>query len=230
MDEKRIIWKDKEEFIKMHIETIKKSLSENLPKLPNEELPFMEPHLRALYFEAYFLMAEGFYNAGLDICAILLEITVKEKLFMAEISDDELERLDFGDAIEKANSMKLLNDEELNFLDTKRRDLRNPYLHFNQIKLTKDIYFPTWKIPSEQITPKIIDLYNRVNKGELSEADARKELIKGIKPELMSSKEIRPIAITAKSEMEKQKAIPIFLEIDKFVREFSEKHFKPNQS
>ena len=227
MEENRPLWEDRNKFIQNHLETIKKSLSENLSKMPNKDLPFMEQHLRALYFEAYFLMAQGFYNSGLVLCGILLESIVKEKLFMEGVSDEDLEKLDLGKSIQKARDLKVLPDEELSFFDKKRDTLRNPYAHFNKMKLSEGIYFPTWKIPSDQIVPKLIELDTRVKKGELTEAQARQELIKGIKPELMSSKEMRLIAHIAKNQMEKEYAPSIFSEIDKFIREFSEKYFKP---
>ena len=49
------IYSDKEKFIEDYLSNVRKNLSENLDKIPNKELPFMEPHLRALYFEIYFL-------------------------------------------------------------------------------------------------------------------------------------------------------------------------------
>jgi hypothetical protein len=226
-DEIRLIYGDKEKFIEQRLTEIRKNLSEKLDKLPKEELPFMEPHLRALYFETYFLLAEGFYNSSLVLCGILLEALIKEKLFMTGISDEELENSDFRKVIQKAKNTKILTDDELTFLDTKREKLRNPYAHYNKMKLSKGIYFPTWKIPSEGFVPKLIELDGRVKRGELTEVQARQELIKGSRPELMSSKEMRVIAHLAKSEMEKNVALPLFLEIDKFVREFAEKYFKP---
>ena len=50
------------------------------------------------------------------------------------------------------------------------------------------------------------------------------------KPKLKSSKEFRPMAQIAKSEKEREQTLPIFLEIDKFIREFAEKHFKPKNN
>ena len=197
MDEEIFIFENKEEFIKNHLESLKKPLSENLNKLPNKELPFMEPHLRAMYFETYLLMAQGFYNSSLVLCGILLENLVKEKLFMDGISDKELENMNFGQAIKKAKDMNILTSEEINFLELKRDNLRNPYAHYNKMKLSEGIYFPVWKI--ENPVEKLISLHERVNKGGLTEAQARQELIKGQKPEFMSSKEFRPLSQNAKS-------------------------------
>jgi len=53
---------------------------------------------------------------------VLLEALAKEVLSKNHLHDEELEQMDF--------------------LDEKRRVLRNPYLHFNQIRLTKDILVP----------------------------------------------------------------------------------------
>ncbi len=221
--EDRKIYPDKKEFIKMELDKIKDSFLKTLDKLPNKELPFMEPHLRALYFETYFLLAQEFYNASLVLMGILLENIVKEKLFIEGVKDEELEEMNFGHAINKCE--KILSNQELEFLKKKKEELRNPYAHYNKMKLSKGIYFPSWKIPSEEIAPRLIALDKRVKKGELTESQARKELIRGIKPELMSSKEFRPMAQIAKSEKEKRSAIDIFLEINKFTREFAKKYF-----
>ena len=222
-DETQKIYLDKEKFVGNILRDRKNNLLENIDKLPNEELPFMEPHLRALYFETYFLLAKGFYNASLVLMGILLENVIKEKLFMEGTKDEELEKINFGVAL---NKIKLfISDEEFKFLDDRKLRLRNPYAHYNKMKLSEGIYFPAWTI--ENPVQKLIALQERVNKGELTEAQARQELIKGVEPELMSSKEFRPISQIAKSEKEKSQVTDVFLEIDGFIREFAEKYFKP---
>src|SRR3989344_2164921 len=218
-DEKRKLYEDKKKFIGLEIEDVRKKLESNLDKLPNEELPFMEPHLRGLYFETYFLLANGFYNASLVLCGILLESIIKEKLFIDGTKDEDLEKINFGVAL---NKIKLfISDEEFKFLDDRKLRLRNPYAHYNKMKLSEGIYFPAWTI--ENPVQKLIALQERVNKGELTEAQARQELIKGVEPELMSSKEFRPISQIAKCEKEKSQVTDIFSKIDVFIREFTEK-------
>ncbi|MFA6023090.1 MAG: hypothetical protein WC781_03305 [Candidatus Pacearchaeota archaeon] len=222
------LFEDKNKLIEIELENLKVKLNENLDKLPNEELPFMESHLRALYFQAYFLTAYGFYNASLVLCGILLEVITKEKLFIEGVKDEEIEKMNFGNAISKCKSLNCLIPEELNFLESKRDELRNPYAHYNKIKLTKDKYVPTWEVPNA--VEKLIELAGLVTSGKITEEQARKELIKGQPLMFKSSKEFRPIAQAVKSEEDKIKAIPIFLEIDKFVREFAIKYFKGDES
>src|SRR3989344_7624578 len=151
--EDRKIYADKEEFIKIELGKKKDSFLKTLDKLPNKELPFMEPHLRALYFETYFLLAQEFYNASLVLMGILLENIVKEKLFIEGVKDEELEKMNFGQTINKC--VKILNSQELDFLKKKKEELRNPYAHYNKMKLSEGIYFPGWKIPSNEIVPKL---------------------------------------------------------------------------
>jgi len=215
---------DKDELIKKELENLKVKLNENLDKLPNEELPFMEPHLRALYFQTYFLVAYGFYNAALVLCGILLETITKERLFNEGIKDEELERTNFGGAISRCKSMNLLDENELNFLESKRDELRNPYAHYNKIKLTEGKYVPTWEVPN--IVEKLKELDGLVTSGKITEEQARKELIKNQPIMFKSSKEFRPIAQVLKSEEDKTKTIPIFLEVDRFVRNFAIRYFK----
>jgi len=190
--EDRKIYPDKEKFIESELDRIKNSLSKMLDKLPNKELPFMEPHLRALYFETYFLLAQEFYNSSLVLMGILLENFAKEKLLMEGTSYEELEKMTFGEVIKKCRQNGILDAEELSFLEKKKNTLRDPYAHHNIMKISKGIYFPTGKInnPAE----KIIELLKRVEKRELTESQARQELMKGIKLKLMSSKEFPPMA------------------------------------
>ena len=155
---------DKDELIKRELESMKLNLTKNLDKLPNEELPFMEPHLRALYFETYFLLAKGFYNASLVLCGILLENLIKEKLFNENISDEKLENMTFGQSIVKAEKLKTLNKDEINFLEEKKKVIRNPYAHYNKMKLSKGIYFPMWKIDNP--VEKLVALGGKVKRGE----------------------------------------------------------------
>jgi len=224
------IYQDKEKLIESELGRMKNSLSKMLDKLPNKEIPFMEPHLRALYFETYFLLAQEFYNASLVLMGILLENIAKEKLFIEGVKDKELEEMSFGKVISWFEKMEVLDSQELEFLKKKKEELRNPYAHYNKMKLSEGIYFSGWKIPSDGLVSKLIALDKRVKDGELTEKEAQQELIKGVKPELISSKEFRPIAHIAKREREKVSAIDIFLEIDKFIRDFAKKYFKPKDS
>src|SRR3989338_1764514 len=167
-EEKQKIYLDKEKFIENILGDRKNKLLIGLDKLPTEELPFMESHLRALYFETYFLLAEGFYNASLVLCGILLENLLKEKLFNEHISDENLENMNFGQAISKARTLKILKDDELKFLEEKKETIRNPYAHYNKMKLSRGVYFPMWEI--ENPVEKLIELDRRVKSMELTES------------------------------------------------------------
>lgn len=203
---------------------LKKTIAINLQNLPNEEIPLMESHLRALYFQTYYLLALGFYNASLVLCGILLESLTKEKLHIEGVSDENIEKMDFRESIIK--SKNILNSDEISFLESKKNDLRNPYTHYNMMKLSKGIYYPTFEIKNVNIVEKLKELHGLVKQGKLTEAQARQKLIEGISPVLKSSKEFRPIAQLAKSQIEEEGyALKTFLEVDKFVRDFSEKYF-----
>ena len=226
MVEKTLIFDDKKEFIQNLLKSKREILSSNLDRLPKEELPFMEPHLRVIYFESYFLLANGFYNASLVLLGILLENLAKEKLFIEGFSDKDLEDMNFGQTIKRCEDMAILEIGELTFLKNEKINLRNPYSHYNKIKLSKGVYFKTWKINNPVDKLKALD--EQVKKGEITEAQARQKLVEGIEPTLLSSKELRPLAHIAKNKLEEDGfAISKFLEIDKFTRNFAEKYFKP---
>jgi len=221
----QLIFGNKEKFIEEYLNDKREKLFENLNKLPNKELPFMESHLRALYFQTYFLLAEGFYNASLVLMGILLETITKELLFMNDVTDSELEKINFYDAIKKCKERDLLIHEELNFLKNINIKLRDPYIHYNKMKLSEGTSFLGGKISDP--VPKIISLLEKTWNGELTEEEARHELIKDVKFEPMTSKDFRPLAQMGKSEFEDKEAINIFLEVDKFTRGFAKKYFKP---
>jgi len=222
----RKLYEDIDKSINDYLENMKKTLYENLPKLPNEELPFMECHLRALYFQAHYLTAEGFYNASLVLCGILLESLVKEELFIKGVSDKELEdNMGFGGAINRAKKMNLLSDKEIAFLESKKDSLRNSYAHYNKMKLSDEFQSYVFKVPIERLK----NILERTMKGETTDSQSRQELINGIEPETMTPKEFRPLAQMGKVEFENRFAIDVFLEIDKFTREFAIKHFKPKE-
>ena len=92
------------------------------------------------------------------------------------------------------------------------------------MELSKGVYFRGWKI--ENLIEKLKELGKRVKNGEIIEEQARKELIRGVPTELISSEELRPLSQIAKSEIEREQAVNIFLEIDKFIRKFANKYFK----
>jgi len=219
------IFENKNKFMGEELTRIKDIMSKTLDQLPNKELPFMENHLRSLYFQAYFLIVYGFYNASLVICGILLENIAKERLFNNGMVDIELEKLNFGQTISECAKRKILTPKELTFLMTKKTELRNPYAHHNKIKLTAGKYLPIKKIHSV----KLMELVKMVGAGKLTPKQFRSELIKGEQTKLMDSRELRPLAQIIKGEEDKKNALPIFLEIDKFTRNFAKKYFNTDK-
>jgi hypothetical protein len=215
---------DKEERIKIELEQTKKNLSENLDRLPKEDLPFMEPHLRSIYYQIYFLIAYGFYDASIVLVGIFLESITKEKLFIGGVLDEKLENMDFGSAISECKRRKSLSSEEITFLQEKKEKIRNPYLHNNQIKIAEGKEVVGWEIKDP--VNKLINLMERVRGVEITEEQARKELIKDTPPKLLNSRTFRPAAHIIRCEEVKEKSFNIFLEIDKFVRAFAIKYFK----
>lgn len=215
---------NKEKFIKLQLEALKKSINENLDKLPNKELPFMEPHLRSLYFQAYFLLLYGLDNASIVLCGILLENIVKEKLFNEGIADEDLEKMNFGQVIKECETRKNLTKKELDFLKDKKEKLRNPYSHYNLMKLTDGKFVPICNIPLDEV----IKLNALVKKGILTEEEARNKLCGSKTFRFSDSKEFRALAQIVKGEEDKKIVIPTFLEVDRFIRNFAKKYFDPS--
>jgi len=70
-------------------------------------------------------------------------------------------------------------------------------------------------------------MLEKAKRGIISEEEARRELVKGVRPVFLDSEIFRPICYVMKGEVDEEKCVPTFLEIDEFVRKIAEKYFVP---
>jgi len=155
----------------------------------------------------------GFWNVSIIMQGVLLETLVKEIIFAKEKKDFQKP---FGDAIDRCEEKGYLTDVEIKFLKRFKDEIRNPYQHVDVKKVVGERKVRAWPIPLEKgkVGESLLKGIEKVFKGEAGPG------------ELVGYKDLRPVGTVIKETIDKQRALPLFLHIEKFVRDLSTKHFK----
>ena len=205
-------------FLKNRIETIKQQWVENVRKtiffrVHAFDLPHMEPRLRQAYMDTYCVTMMGFWNVSIIMQGVLLETLVKEIIYAKEKKDF---RKAFGYAINRCEKKGYLTDVEIKFLRGFKDQIRNLYQHVDVKKIVGKSKVRGWKIPLEKgkVGESLLKGIKKVKKGEVGPG------------ELVGYKDLRPVGTVIKGTIDKQRALPLFLHVEKFVRGLSTKHFK----
>jgi len=128
-----------EERLKSAIEVTK-----HLPELPTN----LPPAIKSLYQEIRECIIFGLNGAAITLSGNLIEFTLKHATYIKEVGDyqkydsskwDEFEKIEFGDAINRAKRAGLVTSKLAKQLQSFREDIRNPYNHYNIKKITKDV-------------------------------------------------------------------------------------------
>lgn len=137
-----------EEFIEtVFSEEQKVHALEQVKKLP-EIPPLPLPSIVAIYREILRCIALGLNGAAITLSSILIEYMLKFAIYKVEMGGfkkydpekaDELERTTFQPAIERAERAGLLSKERKATLEEFKRQIRNPYLHYNTKKITAGV-------------------------------------------------------------------------------------------
>jgi len=105
--------------------------------------------VQSLYDEIIDAAILGLYGAAITLSGILVEYMLKYAAYKVEVGGfarydaekwDEFEKLDFSDAIGRANKNRLLTKEARKSLNEFRERYRNPYNHYNIKKITSPYY------------------------------------------------------------------------------------------
>jgi len=203
-------------FLKDRVEIIEQQWVENLRKTDffhsAIDLPEMEPRLRQVYMDTYCVTMMGFWNVSIIMQGVLFETFVKEVIFAKEKKDFQGT---FGAAIQRCKKKGYLTDDEVRSLEKFKDAIRNPYQHMDVKKIVKDRKVDAWKIPIEKgrEAESIREGVERVFRGEAGA------------PESLGYGDLRPVGIPIKESIDKQLALPLFLSVEKLVRDLSEKYF-----
>lgn len=194
---------------------------ERLKKLPSDNLSiYAEPRVRALYGQTYMILTLGFYNATIVMCGILLEAMLKEVIYFKERKDfTEIvgeSSADLGHAISFCKETGYITENEANWLQSVKDRIRNPYLHSNVDKITKDIGVLGSEIRFSN-PAELLEKLRLITEG-------KQELRQG---KIMTVDDLRAIGDIVKWGIDEKTAMPLFLEVDGFVRVMIKRHFEP---
>lgn len=109
------------------------------PKIAN-------PTLLSLYDEIRECLIFSLYGAAISLSAILVEFSLKHSIVKHNKRHeydkqewDRVENMELGPVTTEARELNLIDDLWEDKLDNFRKDIRNPYLHYNIKRITKDV-------------------------------------------------------------------------------------------
>jgi len=128
---------------------VKENLDFNIFLLPSilQIDDVCDMNLYSIYKEAYCCIACGLYDAGIIKMGQLLEITLKQIIFIK--SNDLSKRKMFGQALGIAWKKGIIEYVDYHFLFWFLNEFRNPYTHRNFKDILKDAKIPIRKIPTQ---------------------------------------------------------------------------------
>jgi len=215
------IYTDPEKEVDDWFKNSRASIVDRLKKLPSDNLSiYAEPRVRALYGQTYMLFSLGFNNATIVMCGVLLEAMLKEVIYFREKRDFTeivgIENADFGRAINFCEDKGYITEDEAERLRKLKDQIRNPYLHSNVERITKDMGVLGWEIQFRS-PEELLEKLKLIKEGKL-------ELPK---PKMVAVNDLRAIGDIIKGEIDEKTALPLFLEVDAFVRMMIKRHFEP---
>ena len=225
MMEKIPIYKTPEDAFEKFVKDYKKEFIERIKKLPNEELPHVEPGIRKLYFETYHLCALGIHNATIVLCGVLCEALLKDLIYDKEKKEaHEIKEMKknatFGRIINFCSKRDYIDLEETAWFKKIKDEIRNLYQHIN----VKEIVTKTFggqpfyraqriQIPKEASGEEFLKMLGDAKDNPQFNA-------------LFSGEDLRPLYDLEKGNIDENRSLLLFLEVDEFLRKFAKKHFK----
>ncbi|MBI2107283.1 hypothetical protein HYT57_04845 [Candidatus Woesearchaeota archaeon] len=219
------IYKTPEDAFEKFIQNSKNEFIDRIKQFPNEELPPVEAGIRKLYYETYYLCALSFHNATIILCGVLCEALLKDLIYSKEKKEaHEIQEIGetnatFGNVITFCSKKGYIDSEETVWFRKIKNEIRNLYQHIN----VKKVVTKTFGGQPFYMAQKI----------QIPKNASGEELLKILKdakdnPQfdtLISGEEIRPLYDLEKGRIDEQRSLPLFLEVDKFLRDFTKKHF-----
>lgn len=193
---------------KSNAEEIFPTLESNAPPLNPDDLPIFR--LYFLYEDCYYTLLTGRYNASIVLMGVLLEALMKERIRL-KLGIDFQEP--YGPCLIKIKEEKLMETEDIKFLEDFKNRTRNLYQHADDKEILKDIFVPVWPLEFDSFDLKSLEkAIKKVREGELE-------------PILVSAEEnpvIRPIV---KREIDKKNAMTLFKQVYEFLLKAYDKYF-----
>jgi hypothetical protein len=129
-------------FEKRKEQALSLKLFNNFPSVP--DIP--TPTIISLYDEIRECILLGLNGAAISLSAILVEFSLKHSIVKFNKGNEydkgeweRIENMELGLAIAEAKRLKIINKTWVELLEDFKDKLRNPYLHYNIKKITKDV-------------------------------------------------------------------------------------------
>lgn len=123
-------------------QALKLKLFNDFPTVPN----IATPTITSLYDEIRECILLGLNGAAISLSAVLIEFSLKHAIVKFNNGKeydknewDRIENIELGEAIIEAKRLEILNETWVKLLNDFKDNLRNPYLHYNIKKITKNV-------------------------------------------------------------------------------------------
>ncbi len=117
----------------------------NISKIPSAP-KLAIPTINFLYDEIRECILFGLNGAAISLCAILVEFALKQAIVrkkskkLYDITEwDRIENIELGNTINEARQLNIIDDKTKEALLSFKNTIRNPYLHYNIKRITKDV-------------------------------------------------------------------------------------------
>lgn len=123
-------------------QALKLKLFNDFPQAPN----IATPTITSLYDEIRECILLGLNGAAISLSAVLVEFSLKHAIVKFNKGKeydknewDRIENIELAEAVIEAKRLGILNDIWVNLLTDFKDNLRNPYLHYNIKKITRNV-------------------------------------------------------------------------------------------
>lgn len=170
------------------------------------------PKLFSLYMDCYQTLLSGRYNASIVMMGLLLEAIIKNIYFLKFGTECTKP---FGPCLQEIQKHKLMNKDEIKYLNNFKNEIRNPYQHVDDGYILKNVKIPVWPIKFE----KPEELISQIEKMKAGDT----------KPTMMSASEEPAIQPIIKNEYDSKKAIVLFNTVYDFLVLCNNKYFNQRE-
>lgn len=173
------------------------------------------PGLFFLYEDCYHTLLIGKYNASIILMGVLLETLMKERIWLKLGIDFQRP---YGSCLQKIESKRLMEPNDIYFLKKFKDEIRNPYVHANEVKILEGVFVPVYSLEFEGkfSLKKLEEGFKRIRSGQQ-------------KPKLLSASDFPEIRSVVKQEYDRRRVIDLFNQVYDFLLVAKIKYFKPRE-
>lgn len=183
-----------------------------LLRSPLQQNVLSNPRLFLLYEDCYFSLLIGRFNASIVLMGVLLEALMKERIRLKLGIDF---RGPYGACLKLIEKKKLLQVEDIYFLENFKKYIRNPYQHADEREILLGKFTKVWPIEFEGDVSfkKIKAAHDAVSSGKIS-------------PKMVPAWSNPTIRSIVKNALDKKISIKLFNQVYDFLLVFNHKYLK----